>query len=90
MTGGKGSMSGKLYRITAPLAGTFYESPSPEDPPFVEVGQKVKTGDVVCIVESMKVFTEIRAERSGTVVNVLVADEDPVKREQALMEIDMA
>lgn len=83
-------MSGKVYKITAPLAGTFYESPSPEDPPFVEVGQKVKTGDVVCIVESMKVFTEIRTERSGTVVNILVVDEDPVRKEQALIEIEVA
>jgi acetyl-CoA carboxylase biotin carboxyl carrier protein len=90
MTGGKGSMSGKVYKVTAPLAGTFYFAPSPEDPPFVEVGQKVKTGDVVCIVESMKVFTEIRTERSGTVVNVLVMDEDPVRKEQALIEIEVA
>lgn len=83
-------MSGKVFKVTAPLAGTFYESPSPEDPPFVEVGQKVKAGDVVCIVESMKVFTEIRAERAGTVVNILVADEDSVRKEQALMEIELA
>ena len=83
-------MSGKVYRVTAPLAGTFYGSPSPEDAPFVEIGQKVKTGDVICIVESMKVFTEIRTERSGTVVNVLVVDEDPVRREQPLIEIEVA
>jgi len=82
-------MSGKIFKITAPLAGTFYESPSPEDPPFVEVGQKIKAGDVVCIVESMKVFTEIRAERSGTVVNILVADEDVVRKEQELIEVEM-
>jgi acetyl-CoA carboxylase biotin carboxyl carrier protein len=83
-------MSGKVYKVKAPLAGTFYESPSPEDPPFVEVGQKVKTGDVLCIVESMKVFTEIRTERSGTVVNILVVDEDIVKKDQELIEIEMA
>ncbi len=83
-------MSGRIYKVVAPLAGTFYEAPSPESPPFVEVGQKVKKGDVVCIVESMKVFTEIRAEQSGTVVNILVVDEDPVKKEQALIEIDVA
>ena len=82
-------MSGKVYKVTAPLAGTFYEAPSPEDAPFVEVGQKVKTGDVLCIVESMKVFTEIRAERGGTVVNVLVEDDDSVKKEQVLIEIEM-
>lgn len=82
-------MSGKTFKITAPLAGTFYEAPSPEDPPFVEVGQKIKAGDIVCIVESMKVFTEIRAERSGTVVNILVEDEDVVRKEQALMEVEI-
>ncbi len=83
-------MERKIYKVTAPLAGTFYESPSPDDPPFVEVGQKVKAGDVVCIVESMKVFTEVRAERPGTVVSVLVADEDQVKKEQELIEIECA
>ncbi len=83
-------MEKKIYRVTAPLAGTFYEAPSPEDPPFVEVGQKVKAGEVVCIVESMKVFTEVRAERPGTVTGILVADEDQVKREQDLIEIEVA
>lgn len=80
-------MSNKICRVTAPLAGTFYEAPSPDDAPFAEVGQTVKAGDIVCIVESMKVFTEIRAERSGTVVNILVEDEDIVKKDQELIEI---
>lgn len=80
-------MSNKIYRVTAPLAGTFYEAPSPEDSPFAEVGQTVKAGDIVCIVESMKVFTEIRAERSGTIVNILVGDEDIVRKDQELIEI---
>lgn len=78
-----------VYIVKAPLAGTFYESPSPDDPPFVEVGQKVKSGDVVCIVESMKVFTEIRAKRSGVVKNVLVKDEDAVSKDQDLIEIEV-
>jgi len=55
----------------------------------VEVGQKIRAGDVVCIVESMKVFTEIRAERAGTVVNILVADEDIVRKDQELIEVEM-
>ena len=78
-----------VYIVKAPLSGTFYEAPSPDDPPFVEVGQKVKSGDVVCIVESMKVFTEIRAERSGVVKNVLTEDEDVVSRNQDLIEIEI-
>jgi len=78
-----------VYIVKTPLAGTFYEAPSPDDPPFVEVGQKVKSGDVVCIVESMKVFTEIRAERSGVVKNVLIEDEDTVSKDQDLIEIEI-
>ncbi|MBN2568509.1 MAG: biotin carboxyl carrier domain-containing protein [Deltaproteobacteria bacterium] len=82
--------SNNLYVVKAPLAGTFYESPSPDDPPYVEKGQKVKPGDVVCIVESMKVFTEIRAERGGTVKNILIEDEDPVNKGQILIEIELS
>lgn len=78
-----------VYIVKTPLAGTFYEAPSPDDPPFVEVGQKVKSGDVVCIVESMKVFTEIRAERNGVVKNVLIEDEDTVSKGQDLIEIEV-
>jgi len=75
--------------LTAPLTGTFYRSPSPEDPPYVEVGQQVKKGDVVCIVESMKVFTELRSEWKGTVTKILVEDEDAVKIHQPLIELEL-
>ena len=50
-------MGNGIFKVVAPLAGTFYEAPSPEDSPYVAVGQRVKSGDVVCIIESMKVFT---------------------------------
>ena len=82
------SMADKLFIIEAPLTGTFYRRPSPEDPPFLEVGQEVKEGDVTCIVESMKVFTEVRTERGGIVRTILVEDEDPVQIHQALIEIE--
>ena len=77
-----------VYIVKSPLAGTFYEAPSPDDPPFVEVGQKVKAGDVVCIVESMKLFTEVRTGRGGVIKNILVEDEDPVGKGQGLIEIE--
>lgn len=84
------SMSPKKYKVTAPLTGTFYQAASPEEPPFAAVGQKVHAGDVVCIIESMKVFTELRAEQGGTVINILVEDEDAVMRNQEIIEIEMA
>ena len=83
-------MSGRLVTITAPLSGTFYTAPSPESPPFVEVGQKVQTGDVVCIIESMKVFTELRSEFSGTVKQIFLEDEEPVTRNQDVLQIELS
>ena len=83
-------MSPRTYKVTAPLAGTFYKAPSPEEPPFVEVGQKVSAGDVICIIESMKVFTELRTEQGGVVKNILVEDEDAVMRKQEIIEIEIS
>jgi acetyl-CoA carboxylase biotin carboxyl carrier protein len=80
----------RIYKVTAPLTGTFYQAASPEEPPFAAVGQKVQEGDIVCIIESMKVFTELRAEQGGTVINILVEDEDAVMRNQEIIEIAMA
>ena len=82
-------MSPKTYKVTAPLTGMFYLAPSPEELPFVEVGQKVNAGDVVCIIESMKVFTELRTEQSGVVKKILVEDEDAVMRNQEIIEIEV-
>lgn len=58
------------HEITSPLVGTFYRSPSPDAPPFVEVGDQVEAGQTVCIVEAMKVFNEITADRPGTVIAI--------------------
>ena len=68
--------------------GIFYRSPSPEEKSFVEEGQKVQVGDVVCLIESMKLFTEIRTEQSGIVKYILVENETPVTKHQGLVEID--
>ncbi len=83
-------MDGKsLYDVRAPLSGTFYRAPSPEDSPYVKVGQVVEAGDVLCIVESMKVFSEIRTQRRGKVKNILFEDEDPVNKGQVLIRIEL-
>lgn len=82
-------MSGRLLKITAPLSGTFYTSPSPESPPFVQVGQRVSAGEVLCIIESMKVFTELRTEYAGAISQIFMEDEDPVTRNQEIMELEL-
>ena len=82
-------MSSETYKITSPLMGTFYKASAPGEKPLVEVGQKVKTADVVCVIESMKIFTELRADQGGTVMNILVDDEDPVMKNQELIEIEI-
>jgi acetyl-CoA carboxylase biotin carboxyl carrier protein len=74
--------------IKSPMIGTFYRSPSPDKPQFVKVGDTIKAGDVVCIIEAMKLFNEIEAEVSGKVVKVLVDDMTPVEYDQPLLLID--
>lgn len=74
--------------IKSPMIGTFYRKPSPDKPAFVEVGDMVQKGDVVCIIEAMKLFNEIEAEVSGKVVKVLVDENSPVEYDQALFIID--
>lgn len=74
--------------IKSPIVGTFYRSPSPDKPPFLKVGDSVKAGQVVCVVEAMKLFNEIESEVSGKVVKVLVEDASPVEYDQALFLID--
>ncbi|MBA0571812.1 hypothetical protein Golob_002186, partial [Gossypium lobatum] len=64
--------------LKCPMAGTFYRSPAPGEPPFVKVGDKVQKGQVVCIIEAMKLMNEIEADQSGTVTEVLVEDGKPV------------
>ena len=82
-------MSPETYKITSPLMGTFYKASAPGEKPLVEVGQKVKAADVVCMIESMKIFTELRADQGGTVVKILVDDEEPVMKNQELIEIEI-
>lgn len=76
------------HKIRAPMVGTMYASPSPETPPFVTLGQTVKAGDTLCIVEAMKMFNEIESDRAGKIVEILVKDGDPVEYDQTLFIIE--
>ncbi|QDT49425.1 acetyl-CoA carboxylase biotin carboxyl carrier protein [Symmachiella dynata] len=73
--------------ITSPTVGTFFTSPTPDDPPFVKIGSKVSGDTIVCIVEAMKVFNQIPAEVSGTITEVLVKNGDPVEFGQPLFRV---
>ena len=78
----------KYLTIKSPMIGTFYRSASPDKPSFVNVGDEVKAGDVVCIVEAMKLFNEIESEISGKIVKVLVDNAQPVEYDQPLYLVD--
>ncbi|MBW2364933.1 MAG: hypothetical protein JRF25_07635 [Deltaproteobacteria bacterium] len=82
-------MSHETYKITSPLMGTFYKASAPGEKPLIEVGQRIKAADVLCVIESMKIFTELRADQAGTVINIFVEDEDPVMKNQELIEIEI-
>ncbi|GAB3281889.1 acetyl-CoA carboxylase biotin carboxyl carrier protein [Parahaliea aestuarii] len=73
--------------VTSPMVGTFYRSPTPTAAPFAEVGQTVKAGDVLCIVEAMKMMNQIEADKSGTIGEILVENGEPVEFEQPLFTI---
>ena len=73
--------------VSSPMVGTFYRSPSPSSPPYVEVGTHVKAGDVVCIVEAMKMMNQIEAEKAGIIEAILVNDGEPVEFDQPLVTI---
>lgn len=76
--------------IKSPMIGTFYRSSSPDKPPFVGVGDEIKTGQVICIVEAMKLFNEIESEVNGRIVKVLVDDASPVEYDQPLFLVEPA
>ncbi len=78
----------KYITIKSPIIGTFYRKPSPDKSNFVEIGDSIKEGDVLCIIEAMKLFNEIESEVSGKVVKVLVDESSPVEFDQPLFLID--
>jgi acetyl-CoA carboxylase biotin carboxyl carrier protein len=78
----------KYVEVKSPMIGTFYRSPSPDQDAFVKVGSEIKPGDVLCIVEAMKLFNEIESEVSGKIVKVLVDDQSPIEYDQPLFLVD--
>ena len=79
-----------MVQIKSPMIGTFYRKPSPDKPVFVNVGDTIKKGDTVCIIEAMKLFNEIESEVSGKIVKVLVDDTTPVEYDQPLFLVEPA
>lgn len=73
--------------VKSPMVGTFYRSPSPSSPSFIEVGQSVKVGDVICIIEAMKMMNQIEADKAGVVEAILAEDGQPVEFDQPLVTI---
>jgi oxaloacetate decarboxylase alpha subunit len=83
-----GEETKKLIEIKAPIVGTFYRAPSPDAAPFVEVGQEIEIGQVICIIEAMKLMNEIKSEVKGKVVDILAENADPVEYGQILFLIE--
>lgn len=77
----------KYVEILSPMVGTFYQAPAPDEPPFVRVGDRVRTGQTVCIIEAMKLMNEIEAELSGEIIEILVNNAEPVEFGQPLLRI---
>ncbi len=80
--------SDRLAEVTSPIVGTFYSSPGPDEPPFVAVGDRIRSGQAVCIIEAMKIMNEIEAEVTGEVVEILVRTGESVEYGQALMRVN--
>ncbi|AIQ96120.1 Biotin carboxyl carrier protein of acetyl-CoA carboxylase [Prochlorococcus sp. MIT 0801] len=76
-----------LVEVTAPMVGTFYRAPGPEEPPFVEIGSRITVGQAVCILEAMKLMNELESEVSGEVIEILVENGTPVEFGQVLMRL---
>jgi len=79
---------GDLHEVASPMVGTFYRAPSPEAPPFVEIGDRVRPGQTLCILEAMKLMNELQSEVTGVVREILVENAEPVEYGQALFRIE--
>ncbi len=76
-----------LHVIKSPMVGTFYRAPTPDAPPYVDIGDKIKKGDVVCIIEAMKIMNEIESDVKGEILEVLIGNEEPVEYNQPLFKV---
>ena len=81
-------MAVKTVEIKAPMVGTFYRAPAPEAPPYVEVGQIIETGQVICIIEAMKLMNEIKSEIKGKILEILIDNAEPVEFGQPMLLIE--
>lgn len=81
------SAAPKGHALRAPMVGTFYRAPSPESPPFVDIGDRVKEGDTLCIIESMKMMNEVKADRAGKIEAILVKNAEAVEFDQPILTI---
>ncbi len=81
-------LAAKTVEIKAPMVGTFYRAPSPESPPYVEVGQVIEPGQVICIIEAMKLMNEIKSEIKGKILDILVDNTEPVEFGQSMLLIE--
>ncbi len=84
----KSAENSNLITIKSPMIGTFYRTPSPDKPSFVNVGDEIKVGKVICIIEAMKLFNEIESEVSGRIVKILVDNASPVEYDQPLFLVE--
>jgi acetyl-CoA carboxylase biotin carboxyl carrier protein len=82
-------MGDNTYTLTSPVMGTFYRASAPGEKALVEEGQAITPADIICVIESMKIFTELRSEHPGVVKKILVENEDSVMKNQALIEIEL-
>ncbi len=78
----------KWVEIMAPMVGTFYRAPAPDEPPYINVGDRIRAGQTVCIIEAMKLMNEIEAEMAGEIVEILVENGDPVEYGQPLIRVN--
>ncbi len=78
----------RLVDVSSPMVGTFYRAPAPDEPPFVDKGDRIQVGQTVCIIEAMKLMNEIESEVAGEIVEILVANGDPVEFGQILMRVN--
>ena len=83
-------MGTSIYTVNAPLMGTFYRAANPDEAPMVAEGQLIEASQAVGVIESMKIFTELRADQGGVVRKILVENEEVVMKNQALLEIEVA
>ncbi|MEO0456675.1 MAG: acetyl-CoA carboxylase biotin carboxyl carrier protein [Cyanobacteria bacterium P01_A01_bin.114] len=81
------TVDSNLIEVTSPMVGTFYRSPAPDEPPFVNVGDRIQTGQTICIIEAMKLMNELEAEVTGEVAEILVDNAEPIEFGQLLMRV---